>query len=165
MRSIIKLSSAVKLAQTLNQSHQKIVLVGGCFDLVHLGHLIFLKKAKQAGDVLLILLESDQNIKKLKGNKRPINSQINRAKFLSYLKPVDFIILLPEMKKDHDYQNLVAQIKPAIIAITKNDPKTDLKNIEAKSINAKLLTVTNIIPQKSTSLIIKKCYNTHPSKL
>jgi FAD synthetase len=155
VRSIIKISSVVKLAKTLNKFHKKIVLVGGCFDLVHLGHLIFLKKAKSVGDILIILLESDQNIKKLKGDSRPINSQINRAKFLNHLKPVDFIVLLPEMKIDHDYQDLIAQIKPAIIAVTKNDPKIDLKNFEAKSINAKVLTVTNIIPQKSTSLIVK----------
>ena len=156
MTSIIKISQISKLTQDLHKSNKSIVLVGGCFDLVHIGHLTFLEKARLSGDILIVLLESDKNIKKLKGDNRPINSQINRAKFLTHLKSVDFIVLLPEMKTDQDYLNLITQIKPNIISVTKNDPKLNLKSLEAKSINAKLLTVTNIIPQQSTSLVIKK---------
>ena len=155
MKPIITVSQAIKLAASLNKLGKKIVLIGGCFDIVHLGHLIFLEKSKSIGDVLFVLLESDQTIKKLKGNNRPINSQINRAKFLTYLKSVDFVVLLSEMKTDQDYLNLITQIKPSIIAVTQNDPKIKLKTIEAKSIQAKLSIVTNIVPQKSTSLIIK----------
>jgi len=162
MDPIIKTSQIAKLVGYLNKlKNKKIVLTGGCFDLVHLGHLIFLEKSAAAGDILIILLESDKTIRKIKGSDRPINSQIKRAKFLTHLKSVDFVILLPEMKTDQNYLDLITQLHPNIITVTKNDPKLKLKSIEAKSINATLLTVTNTIPQQSTSLIIKKCYNTH----
>lgn len=160
MGQIIKLSQVSKLAKSLHQTSKKIILVGGCFDLVHLGHLTFLEKSASVGDILVVLLESDKNIKKIKGDSRPINSQINRAKFLTHLKSVDFVILLPEMKTDQDYLKIINQIKPNIIAVTQNDPKLNSKSIQAKSINAQILTVTKNIPQQSTSLIIKKCYNT-----
>lgn len=156
MKSIVKISQVKKISQSLHQQNKKIVLVGGCFDLVHLGHLIFLEKAKAKGDILIVLLESDQTIRRLKGENRPINSQVNRAKFLTYLESVDFIVLLPELKTDQQYQDLVSQIKPNIIAVTSGDPNLQLKTNTIKSTSAKIVVVTKKILQQSTSLIIKK---------
>lgn len=156
MKAILKVSQIDQISQQLHQQNKKIVLVGGCFDLVHLGHLIFLQKAKSIGNILIVLLESDQTIRRLKGDNRPINSQINRAKFLTHLKSVDFIILLPELKTNQQYQDLVNQIKPDIIAITSGDPNLQLKTDTIKSTSTKIVVVTKPIPQQSTSLIIKK---------
>lgn len=156
MNQIVKISQIKKLCQLIHQQNKKIVLVGGCFDLVHLGHLVFLEKAKSIGDILIVLLESDQTIRRLKGENRPINSQVNRAKFLTYLESVDFIVLLPELNTDQQYQDLVGQIKPNIIAITSGDPNLQLKTNTIKSTSAKIVVVTKKIPQQSTSLIIKK---------
>ena len=77
-------------------------------------------------------------------------------KFLTYLESVDFIVLLPELKTDQQYQDLVGQIKPNIIAITSGDPNLQLKTNTIKSTSAKIVVVTKKIPQQSTSLIIKK---------
>lgn len=156
MKTILKVSQIDQIGQQFHQQNKKIVLVGGCFDLVHLGHLIFLQKAKSIGDILIILLESDQTIRRLKGDNRPINSQINRAKFLTHLKYVDFIVLLPELKTNQQYQDLVNQIKPDIIAITSGDPNLQLKTDTIKSTSTKIVVVTKPIPEQSTSLIIKK---------
>lgn len=156
MNQTIKISQIKKLCQLIHQQNKKIVLVGGCFDLVHLGHLVFLEKAKSIGDILIVLLESDQTIRRLKGENRPINSQVNRAKFLTYLKSIDFVVLLPELKTDQQYQDLVSQIKPTTIAITSGDPNLQLKTNTIKSTSAKIVVVTKKIPQQSTSLIIKK---------
>lgn len=156
MNQIVKISQIKKLCQLIHQQNKKIVLVGGCFDLVHLGHLVFLEKAKSIGDILIVLLESDQTIRRLKGENRPINSQVNRAKFLTYLESVDFIVLLPELKTDQQYQDLVSQIKPNIIAVTSGDPNLQLKTNTIKSTSAKIVVVTKKILQQSTSLIIKK---------
>jgi rfaE bifunctional protein nucleotidyltransferase chain/domain len=98
------------------------VLVGGCFDLLHKGHISFLKKAKKAGDKLVVLLESDEKIKKLKGESRPVQIQEVRAKALSGLGFVDEIIKLPFMDSDKDYDELVKKIKPDIIAVTEGYP-------------------------------------------
>jgi len=135
---------------------KKIVLVGGCFDIVHLGHLIFLEKAKAKGDILMVLLESDENIRKNKGQNRPINNQENRAIFLTKLKMVDYVIKLPEMKSDEDYLEILKKIKPNIIAVSEGDSALEKKKKQAKEIGARVLEVNKLIPHQSTSLIIDK---------
>lgn len=71
---------------------KKIVFTNGCFDIVHNGHLDYLKKASQLGDVLIVGVNTDESIKRLKGANRPINTIQNRLNFLSYLYFVDYII-------------------------------------------------------------------------
>ncbi|MEI8067336.1 MAG: adenylyltransferase/cytidyltransferase family protein [Candidatus Shapirobacteria bacterium] len=132
-----------------------IVLVGGCFDILHSGHISFLENAKKEGDLLFLLLESDQNIKKKKGSSRPINNQKNRTKALLDLKIIDRIILLPEMGGDEDYDLLIKEIKPNVIAITTGDEAFDKKSKQAKSVGAKLVEVINLIPNQSTTRILK----------
>jgi len=133
----------------------KIVLVGGCFDVLHLGHITFLEKAKKLGDKLIVLLESDENIKKEKGKNRPINNQENRAKMLMSLKMVDEVIKLPEMKTDEEYVTLVKSIKPSIIAVTDGDKRMSQKKEQAKIVGSKLVVVTKLIAQQSTSRVIE----------
>jgi rfaE bifunctional protein nucleotidyltransferase chain/domain len=138
-----------------NRKQKTTVLVGGCFDVLHLGHITFLEKAKKLGDKLVVLLESDENIKKDKGHNRPINNQENRAKVLMSLKVVDKVIKLPEMKTDEEYVALVKKISPAIIAITDGDRRTLQKEEQARIVGAKLVKVTKLIPQQSTSRVIE----------
>jgi rfaE bifunctional protein nucleotidyltransferase chain/domain len=133
----------------------KTVLVGGCFDILHLGHITFLKKAKNLGDKLVVLLESDENIKNNKGNNRPINNQKNRAKILESLKMVDQVIKLPEMKTDDEYLKIIKKIRPTIIAVSENDQNLINKKKQAKLAGAKLIKVTNLIPHQSSSRIIE----------
>jgi len=137
------------------KSKDKIVLVGGCFDILHLGHVIFLEKAKRLGDKLVVLLESDENIKKNKGNNRPVNNQENRAKMLMSLKAVSKVIKLPEMKTDEEYLALIKKIKPSVIAITGGDKRIFQKKEQAKMVGAKLVKVIKQIPYQSTSRIVE----------
>ena len=136
------------------KNKDKIVLVGGCFDILHLGHVIFLEKAKRLGDKLVVLLESDENIKKNKGNNRPVNNQENRAKMLMSLKAVSKVIKLPEMKTDEEYLALIKKIKPSVIAITGGDKRIFQKRKQAKIVGARLVKVTKQIPYQSTSRIV-----------
>ena len=137
------------------RSRKSVVLVGGCFDVLHLGHITFLEKAKKLGDKLIILLESDENIKKNKGINRPINNQENRAKILMSLKIVDKVIKLPEMKTDEEYLAVIKKIKPKVIAITSGDKRILQKKDQAKMVGARLVKVTRQIPYQSTSRIIE----------
>ena len=105
----------------------KVVLVGGCFDILHYGHIYFLKKAKKLGDLLVVALESDENTKKLKGPKRPIHTQKQRQKMLESLRFVDKVIALPPMKSDSDYEKLVRKVNPDIIAVTAGDTKNTFR--------------------------------------
>ena len=67
------------------------VIINGCFDLIHAGHLDYLIKAKHLGDVLIVALNTDSSVKRIKGDKRPILEQDERAFIISHLKPVDFV--------------------------------------------------------------------------
>lgn len=135
------------------KSDKKTVLIGGCFDILHLGHIRFLKEAKKLGDILIVLLESDGKIKKMKGEGRPVNSQKARAEMLEALRDVDLVILLPENMKDTDYDVLVKKIKPDFIAVTKSDPGLENKKRSAKIVGAKVKSVVNRLKNYSTSKI------------
>ena len=90
---------------------KKIVFTNGCFDLLHVGHIKYLYQAKDLGDILIIGLNSDKSVKKLKGNNRPINSFEDRAKLLSALKSVDLVIMFEEQTPE----NLIKEIIPDVL--------------------------------------------------
>ncbi len=156
MGQIISISQAASLSSRLKKEGKSICLVGGCFDVLHPGHVIFLEKAKKAGDILVVLLESDEKIKKLKGVNRPVHTQKMRAIVLKALKFVDQIILLPDMKDDSDYEKLIKKIKPDIIAATEGSLDNHLKKRIAKLAGAKFIYVTKMIGNHSSSSIIFK---------
>ena len=80
------------LVELLRSNKQKIVFTNGCFDILHPGHIDYLQKAKNLGDVLILGLNSDKSIKSLKGVDRPINKLSDRLKMLDALEAVDFVI-------------------------------------------------------------------------
>src|SRR3989344_8180966 len=120
------------------------VLVGGCFDLIHFGHVHFLKKARTLGDYLVVALESDINVRRLKGRGRPVHSQKQRKIMLESLRFVDRVIPLSEMKTDADYRRMVVRIRPKIIAVTKGDALLTKKTAHAASVGAKLVEIPHL---------------------
>jgi len=84
------------LLEILKSNNQKIAFTNGCFDILHPGHIDYLEKAKKLGDVLFIGLNSDNSIKLLKGQERPINEFSTRLTMLAALECVDFIIEFDE---------------------------------------------------------------------
>ncbi len=108
------------------------------------------------GGVLVVLLESDEKIKKTKGETRPINSQNIRAEILSELKSVDYIILAPKTGENGEYGKLVKKIKPDFIAVTKGDPNIKFKEKTAKLVQAKIKYVTSVIKGYSTGKMLEK---------
>ena len=96
---------------TLKEDGKKIVFTNGCFDIIHVGHIRYLSKAKELGDILIIGLNSDESVKKLKGEDRPVNCFEDRAILLSSLRFVDSVIMFEEQTPD----NLIKQIIPDIL--------------------------------------------------
>lgn len=156
MSKILSVKEATTISSKLHEQNKTIVLAGGCFDIIHVGHVEFLKKAKEKGDALFVLLESDEKVKQIKGESRPIHTQEERAKVLSALEPVDYVMLLPYFTRNQDYDNLVMQIKPDIIATTKADRYKIHKERQAKLLNAQVLDVIDRLPNKSTNLLAQK---------
>lgn len=154
MEEVISVGKLSKLTRLLKKQGEKIVLVGGCFDVLHPGHIVFLEKAKKAGDKLIVLLESDERVKELKGVKRPVHSQQERAQVLSALAFVDYVVMLPFMKSEAEYDNLIEKIKPDVIAATFGDVNATYHQRSAKLIGAKFKYVTKTIGNHSTSRIL-----------
>tara|TARA_Y100000310_G_C20434287_1_gene692974 strand:+ start:348 stop:812 length:465 start_codon:yes stop_codon:yes gene_type:complete len=99
-----------EISKNLIQKNKKIVTCNGCFDILHIGHIKFLKEAKKQGDVLIIGLNSDSSVKQNKGPKRPINNEDDRAEVLAALEMVDYITIFNETTP----LNLLETIKPDI---------------------------------------------------
>lgn len=106
-----KIKSLDEICQILKNSDKKIVFTNGCFDILHAGHIKYLNKAKKLGDILIIGLNSDSSVKRLKGKTRPINSQDSRALLLSALEFVDFVVIFDEDTP----LNLIEKIRPDIL--------------------------------------------------
>ena len=133
----------------LDKVKGKRVLIGGCFDILHYGHTSFLINARQEGDLLIVMLESDEFIKKYK-NRTPFHTQQQRAEILAQLMVVDYVIKLPLMEGDTSYADLVKKIHPTVIAVTAKDPKLDLKKEQAEAVRAEVKEVVNLLPFSST---------------
>ena len=93
---IMNLTEAKNAVKAWKNKRQCVVFTNGCFDILHLGHIEYLEKAKLKGNKLIIGLNSDNSVKKLKGNQRPINSAITRSKMLAALEFVDMVIEFDE---------------------------------------------------------------------
>tara|TARA_B000000609_G_C24170560_1_gene350038 strand:+ start:1162 stop:1626 length:465 start_codon:yes stop_codon:yes gene_type:complete len=105
------LKNNYSIINKIKSEEKKIVFTNGCFDLLHVGHIKYLSQAKDLGDILIIGLNSDKSVKKLKGNNRPINSFEDRAKLLAALKSVDLVIMFEEQTPE----NLIKEIIPDVL--------------------------------------------------
>lgn len=110
--SHIKTFSQIKvIADNLHKQNKKIVFTNGCFDILHVGHVKYLEEAKSYGDVLILGLNADSSVRKLKGNSRPINTQDDRAYILASLESVDYVVIFEE---ETPYE-LIKLIKPHVL--------------------------------------------------
>ena len=99
-----------KTCEKFRQQGKKIVFTNGCFDILHAGHVRYLTAAKSFGDILIVGLNTDESVKKLKGESRPVNNEQDRAEVLLGLKAVDEVVFFGEQTAE----NLIAEIKPDI---------------------------------------------------
>lgn len=134
---------------------KRIVLVTGCFDLLHREHLNFLKKARKEGNLLVVGLESDRRIKQMKGEGRPVNPWQLRAKNLLRLPEVDFVIKLPDDFGRRTVRlKTLRLIKPHILAISSDDPLERKKREECRIIDCQTKVVYPYNPRISTTKLL-----------
>jgi D-beta-D-heptose 7-phosphate kinase/D-beta-D-heptose 1-phosphate adenosyltransferase len=132
-------------------NNKKIIFTNGCFDILHLGHVKYLEKAKSFGDTLIVGLNSDNSVRRLKGESRPIKDEYDRAYILASLEVVDYVVLFDE---DTPY-NLIKAIKPDIL-VKGGDYQN--KSIVGSDI-AKEVRLVEFVDGKSTTTIINKILN------
>jgi D-beta-D-heptose 7-phosphate kinase / D-beta-D-heptose 1-phosphate adenosyltransferase len=109
--TVLELEELKKLVSLAKSTGKSVVFTNGCFDLIHGGHIEFLQKAKALGDILVVGLNSDQSVRGIKGDGRPIKTQQERANILSALRYVDYITIFNESTP----ANLISEIRPDIL--------------------------------------------------
>lgn len=107
---VVSLERLKKFVEDNRRKNKKIVWTNGCFDILHIGHVKYLKEAKKMGDILIVGLNSDESIRKLKGDDRPIQSELERAEILASLNFIDQVIIFSEL----DCSNYLNEIKPDV---------------------------------------------------
>ena len=111
IQKAITLDEATKLFDPAFRSDNKIVFSNGCFDVLHRGHIYLLSRARELGDLLIVGLNSDASVTKLKGPDRPVNNQESRAEVLGALAFVDYIIVFEEDTP----MDMIITLKPDIL--------------------------------------------------
>lgn len=111
MKPIYTRAEILTIRKQLKEEKKKVVFTNGCFDVLHAGHVDYLNKTKAAGDVLILGLNSDASVKRIKGEKRPIVCEEERAFILSNLKAVDYVTLFEEDTP----QEIISELIPDIL--------------------------------------------------
>ena len=155
MKKILDNKTLLTEIELLKRQGKKIVFTNGCFDILHLGHAKYLSESSKFGDILIVGLNSDFSVKKLKGETRPINNENDRANLLLYLACVDYVVIFDE----NTPENLLELIKPDIY--TKGADYTLETLPEAKTVlkNGGKVEFINLVEGKSTTNVIKAIEN------
>ena len=111
MNNVLTHNSLNIIISKIRSDHKKLVFTNGCFDIIHPGHIHVLSKAKSLGDILVVGLNSDKSVKKLKGKERPFINESDRSKILLSLKYVDYVIIFDELTP----RDIIEKIKPDIL--------------------------------------------------
>ncbi len=110
MGQVVELNDLLEIIYGLKSQNKTIVTTNGCFDIIHAGHARYLKQARGLGDVLIVCLNSDESVQRLKGPSRPINHEEDRAEVLSSLYFVDYVVIF----REDTPINVLEKIKPDI---------------------------------------------------
>lgn len=147
-RGLINKKNLKNLVDSLKKQNKKIVFTNGCFDILHLGHVKYLEEAKNFGDILIVGVNSDESVRRLKGSTRPINPEFDRAYILSSLDMVDYVVIFEE---DTPY-NLIKIVEPDIL-VKGGDYRG--KKVVGSDI-AKEVRLVDFVDGKSTTSIIER---------
>jgi D-beta-D-heptose 7-phosphate kinase/D-beta-D-heptose 1-phosphate adenosyltransferase len=134
--------------EELNFKNKKVVFTNGCFDILHLGHVKYLQKARALGDVLIVGVNSNESVTRLKGPTRPVNDEFDRAYLLASLEVVDYVVIF---KEDTPYE-LIKKVKPDILV---KGADYEGKEVVGSDI-AKEVKLIDFVDGKSTTNIIER---------
>jgi D-beta-D-heptose 7-phosphate kinase/D-beta-D-heptose 1-phosphate adenosyltransferase len=148
-QKIKSLDELKQIVDRLKSENKKIVFTNGCFDILHLGHIKSLQEAKSHGDVLIVGLNSDASVRRLKGKGRPIQQEADRAQILAAIHYVDYVIIFDE---DTPF-NLIKTLRPDILV--KGGDYKRKEDIVGSDIVEKVI-ITPFIEGKSTTSLLKR---------
>lgn len=152
---MLSLEDAIQFRKEQGDQGKTVVFTNGCFDLIHPGHIQYLNQAKELGDILIVGLNSDSSVRKLKGDSRPINSQDDRATILSALRAVDAVVLFD----DETPIPLIKNLAPNIHVKGGDYSKESLPEYEVVTAYGGQVVILPFLDGKSSTTIIQKIKN------
>lgn len=152
---IIKRESITNTLKEIRHG-KKLVFTNGCFDIIHFGHINYLEQARQLGDILIVGINSDRSVRTIKGDKRPLISEEERARIISSLRFVDYVVIFDERTPI----SIIKAIQPDIHVKGGDYSAEELPEYSTvKSYGGKVV-ILPYIPGKSTTGIIDKILST-----
>ena len=151
---IVNLEELSDRSENLRAAGKKLVATNGCFDLLHVGHVRYLRAARALGDLLVVGLNSDRSVRELKGSGRPIMTEIDRAEILAALECVDLVTIFPEMRATR----FLAAARPAIY-VKGGDYSSETLNEEERAALKEIRAEIRLIPFEagySTSQLLEQ---------
>lgn len=152
MGKVLSLSELTDEISKLRATGKKIVTTNGCFDLLHVGHVRILKQSKELGDVLVVGINSDASVQKLKGPERPIVGESDRAEVLSSLACVDYVTIFGE---DTPVEFLTS-VKPDIHVKGADYKPSDLAETPVVESFGGQVKILSLVPAKSTTSLVER---------
>jgi D-beta-D-heptose 7-phosphate kinase/D-beta-D-heptose 1-phosphate adenosyltransferase len=140
------------LCDRLRKQGRTIVFTNGVFDIIHMGHVSYLTKAKGFGDILIIGLNTDSSVRKIKGPHRPINSQADRAGVLAALECVDYIVYFSEETPER----LIRQVRPDVLVKGADYKIHEIVGAEFVQSHGGHVRRVGLLPGRSSSSIMKR---------
>ncbi|MCF8230461.1 MAG: D-glycero-beta-D-manno-heptose 1-phosphate adenylyltransferase [Bacteroidales bacterium] len=152
---IIKKNELERLLNIWRFQGKKLVFTNGCFDILHLGHIDYLSKAKDQGDVLIIGLNTDASVKRIKGSNRPVNDEQARSMILASLRFVDVVVFFDE---DTPY-DLISFVKPDILVKGSDYKVEEIVGYDIVKNNGGQIITLDLAAGYSTTGILEKIKN------
>jgi len=156
MGEVVTLSRLMRLREQWRFFGKKVVFTNGCFDILHRGHVDYLSKAKSLGDVLVVGLNDDPSVKRLKGTGRPVLDQEDRANILAALSSVDYVCVFSE---DTPYEMIKALV-PDVLVKGADWPVDKVVGKDIVKAAGGAVQTIEFLPHRSTSKIIEKIVHT-----
>ena len=137
---------------TLRAAGQRIVFTNGCFDILHAGHVRYLMQARSLGDCLVLGLNTDASVRRLKGETRPVNRELDRAEVVGALAAVDYVVLFDESTAEA----LVEKVRPAVYAKGGDYTRETLPEAKIVERYGGEVHFIGLLPGRSTTKIIER---------
>ena len=157
MNKILERNALKDKLEELRKKGKKIAFTNGCFDILHVGHVRYLREAKKTADVLVLALNSDSSVRSIKGEKRPLMNEKERAEILAALECIDFVTIFPELTP----LELINYLKPDILIKGGDWPEEKVVGREEiKKWGGRVAIIPEVEGKSTTNIVekIKKLY-------
>lgn len=150
------LTAAKEQVKAWKANGKKVVFTNGCFDILHLGHVDYLEKARALGDKLVLGLNTDNSVNRFKGPERPVQNEVSRARVLGSLQSIDLVVYFDEDTP----QKLISELLPDILVKGSDYLAENIVGADVVKKNGGVVKTIEFVPGYSTTRIIEKIKKT-----